>query len=86
MVHGQVAKLWNVASVQELQTFGGHAGNINGAGFSPDGLTFVTVGVDSQVLLWNSRTGELQGSKVGHRGAAAHCSFHPHGWLPATGD
>lgn len=86
LVHGQVAKLWNVASGQELHTFGGHAGNISGAGFSPDGFTFVTAGVDSLISLWNSRSGELQGTRVGHKGPVTHCAFHPSGRVLATGD
>jgi WD40 repeat protein len=86
VLHGQVAKLWNAATGQELQTFGGHAGNIHRAVFSPDGWTVATAGTDGRVFLWNSRTGERQGSMVGHRGPLGGCSFHPGGRMLASGD
>lgn len=86
IVHGQVAKLWSLASLQELQTLGGHTGGINGGAYSHDGLTFATAGVDGLVVLWNSRTGEVQSTRVGHRGSVAHCAFHPNGRVLITGD
>jgi WD40 repeat protein len=84
--HGQVAKLWEVSTARELYTFGGPIGTINQAVFSPDSWTVATASTDGRVFLWNSRTGERQGSLVGHRGPLIGCSFHPSGRSLATGD
>jgi WD40 repeat protein len=84
--HGQVAKVWNVATGQELHTFGGHASTIHRAVFSPDGWTVATTGADGRIFLWNSRIGESKGSRIGHRGQASACCFHPSGRILACGE
>ena len=46
------AKIWDVASGEELQTLTGHGDWVNSAVFSPDGSQVVTASTDGTAKIW----------------------------------
>jgi WD40 repeat protein len=47
------AKLWDVATGQELATLGGHGHPVWSIGFSPDGRTLAATSGEHTVRLWS---------------------------------
>jgi hypothetical protein len=54
----QTAKVWELASGQELLTLKGHTGWIGSVAFSPDGQRIVTGSVDQTAKVWEAARGE----------------------------
>ena len=52
------ARIWNVATGQQLVTFKGHADRIDEVAFSPDGKILATGSFDKTVKLWEAATGQ----------------------------
>jgi WD40 repeat protein len=48
-----VIKLWDVLTRQEELALSGHAAQINGLAFSPDGHTLASCSHDGAVKLWS---------------------------------
>ena len=58
--YDQPLKVWDVASGQVLQTFGGRATNfINSAAFTPDGAEVASGHIDGSLKLWEVASGRL---------------------------
>jgi WD40 repeat protein len=53
----RVAHLWDVATGQLLQTFGGHGEQVRGVVFSPDGRQLITTEDTQMVRFWEIETG-----------------------------
>jgi len=53
-----VIDLWDTATWRKAKTLGGHAGEIRGLAFSPDGSRLATASIDTTVRLWKVDTGE----------------------------
>jgi RNA polymerase sigma factor (sigma-70 family) len=71
---GQVIRLWDVASGQELRPRMGHHSPVGDAAFTSNGRSIVTVGNDRTIRLWDTQTGvetrQLNGSDDALRFAA----------------
>ncbi|MEM9978406.1 MAG: WD40 repeat domain-containing protein, partial [Cyanobacteria bacterium P01_D01_bin.2] len=75
-------KLWNLQG-EELQTFKGHANEVNDVIFSPDGQTLASTSADGTVKLWNLQGEELQ-TLEGHTNLVYGVSFSPDGQTLAS--
>ena len=53
----KTAKLWNIKTGEELQTFKSHTSVVNAVAFSPDGQTVLTGSGDGTAKLWDIGTG-----------------------------
>jgi WD40 repeat protein len=50
----KTARLWDVATAQEVRRFTGHSGVVNTAIFSPDGGSIVTGSSDRTARIWDA--------------------------------
>jgi WD40 repeat protein len=62
--HGQIIKIWNVASGQDVLQLVGHTGAIRSLVFSPDGRFIVSAGGDGTIRMWNLGTGKELASLI----------------------
>jgi WD40 repeat protein len=62
----------------------GHAGEMRGVAFSPDGLQLASAGADATVLCWRTADGELLHTFRGHDRAVNRVAFSPEGVLLAS--
>jgi eukaryotic-like serine/threonine-protein kinase len=69
---------------QILFTLEGHEEPVEGAAYSPDGVTVATVGQDDTLRLWDARTGKELKVLTEHDRTVSGVSFSPDGALLAT--
>ncbi|WP_172834087.1 WD40 domain-containing protein [Nitrospira japonica] len=62
--HGQIIKVWNVATGQDVLQLVGHTGAISSLVFSPDGRFIVSAGGDGAIRLWSLRSGKEVASLI----------------------
>jgi len=84
MVKNQAARLWDLSTGKELQSFKGHQEGVNAVAFSPDGRLVATGGGDFQpkdasVRLWDAETGKELLRFQGHTGRITSVTFSPDG-------
>ena len=81
-------QLWDATTGQQIRTLTRYA-NINtgdyGIRFSPDGKTIATGGSDKTIRLWDTATGKLKNTLIGHTGRVTSVSFRPDGIILASG-
>jgi WD40 repeat protein/serine/threonine protein kinase/DNA-binding SARP family transcriptional activator len=61
-----VARVWDLASGEELVTLTGHTDNVNDVAFSPDGKRLATASTDLTAKVWDATTGEELLTLEGH--------------------
>jgi WD40 repeat protein len=62
--HGELIKVWDVATGQDRLELVGHTAAVKSVQFSPDGRTLISGGGDGAVRLWNLQTGKEQGAFI----------------------
>ncbi len=82
------ARLWDIATGNELRRFAGHKGGLAAAAFSPDGRYIVTGGNDQTIRLWDAASGAQLRLLSGHAAGVSSVAFSPDGRyvLSASGD
>ncbi len=90
-------RLWDARTATHLATLVGHQREITAVAFSPDGNTLATgdgvvrwrrtekEGIESEVRVWNKRTGKLITVLKGHTQSIYCVAFSPDGMTIATG-
>lgn len=79
--------LWDING-NVVQTFEGHQATIRSIAFSPDGSQILSASDDTQIILWNTETGEQIRSYDAHTDAVWSVSFNADGsqFLSASRD
>ncbi len=62
--HGQIIKVWSVATGQDVLQLIGHTGAVSSLVFSADGRFIVSAGGDGAIRLWNLRSGKEVASLI----------------------
>jgi len=73
------ARVWSFVPGDTTIVLAGHAGPVNSAAFSPDGLRVVTAGDDQTARVWNALTGAELLRLAGHIGPVHSAAFSPDG-------
>jgi WD40 repeat protein len=81
---GMEARLWDLATGEDLRSLTGHNGSVLGVAFSPDGRLLATGSTDKTAWLWDLATGEDLPILRGHDGSVLGVAFSPDGRLLAT--
>ena len=94
----RTVRLWNVNTGELLKDLTGHVENVNTVAFSPDGNTIASgsgtfvggddsggVSVGEEIRLWNTHTGELIKTLIGHTSVVNSVVFSPDGNTIASG-
>lgn len=76
------AKLWDATNGEELRTFSGQTGFLQGLDFSPDGKRLATASEDGSVWVWDVVTGQVL-LKLTGEGSRFRVDFSPDGKLLA---
>lgn len=77
------AKVWDLASRQEVTTLRGHTGGLLGVAVNSDGTLVATASLDGTAKLWDLATGEVL-TLFGHDGPVNTVAFSPDGRFLAT--
>jgi RNA polymerase sigma factor (sigma-70 family) len=81
----RTARLWDVATGNELRRFEGHGGEVRGLDLSADGKRLVTGGDDKTIRLWDAESGKELRQFLGHTQELYAVAFSPDGQLVASG-
>jgi WD40 repeat protein/class 3 adenylate cyclase len=65
---GDVARVYDVATGEEILVLPGHRYGVSAVSWSPDGRWIATASRDPFVRVWNAETGELEARLSGHTG------------------
>ncbi len=81
----KTAKLWDVATGNNISTLIGHSGTVYSVAFSPDGKTLATGSQDKTVMLRDVEPRNIPKTLSGHSGTVYSVVFSPDGKTLATG-
>jgi eukaryotic-like serine/threonine-protein kinase len=73
------ARIWDVATGEELLVLKGHTKWINAVAFSPDGKRLATASGDKTAKLWDAETGQEITTLIGHQARVNAVVFAPDG-------
>ena len=73
------AKVWDVATGEELLTFSGHTDAVWSVAFSPDGVLLATASADGTARIWDLASGDELLTLSGHEGPVWRVAFSPDG-------
>ena len=71
------ARVWDVATGEELHTLAGHTGRSTRRCFSPDGKLVVTASRDNTAKVWDVATGKELHTLAGHTAPVCSAAFSP---------
>ena len=80
----ELGLMHTVHNVAAPNTLGGHAKQVYGVSFSPDGKMLATASHDNTVKLWDTSTGKQIKTLTGHTNTVWGVSFSPDGKMLAT--
>jgi len=81
----QMAKVWDLKTLQCVTTFDKHKGYVVGARFSPDGRLVASIAREIPVRVWEAATGREVDVLTGHPGNPDLVAFSPGGrWIFAA--
>ncbi len=80
----KTAKVWDVATGEELLTLSGHDDRVIGVAFSPDGKLLATASWDNTAKVWDAATGKEIETLRGHSGYVFSVAFSHDGKRLAT--
>jgi len=83
-VGDHTARIWEVATGQELEVRLRHSNYVNTATFSPDGLRIVTASEDGTARIWDPRTGKELTPPLQHGDRVGDAEFSPDGGRVVT--
>jgi WD40 repeat protein len=83
---GNMVRVWDVATWKEKLTPLQHAGNLQGAWFSPDGKRILTASADTTARVWDAATGRPLTLVMEHKARVSRAAFSPDGQLIVTAD
>jgi WD40 repeat protein len=78
-------ELWDSETLTSLHSLHGHAREVFGAAFAPDGKRLFSGGRDGELRVWDVESGALVGQFGGHADYIWSVSVHPDGRRVATG-
>ena len=78
-------RVWDRQTQKPVADLGEHTLVIHALQWSADGSLLASGGADQQVILWNTRTWEVQRRWQAHLGEVKALAFHPHNLLLVTG-
>jgi len=71
----KTAKLWNVATGEEIRTLDGHAEQVYTVAFSPKGKRVASGCNDGTIKIWDAATGKETATLSGHKGVVHSIAF-----------
>lgn len=80
----RIIRLWELATGEEVMTYEGHEGWVNGVTVTPDGRRLLSCSEDGTVRLWDILSGELIRCYRGHEGAVKSIALFKGGRLFAS--
>jgi WD40 repeat protein len=80
------ARLWDLATGEELFAMAGHQGRVWDAAFAPDGGWIVTAGADGALIVWEAESGEQAFVLDSQAGEILSLAFSPDGKYLAASD
>ncbi|BAY48303.1 WD-40 repeat-containing protein [Scytonema sp. HK-05] len=80
----ELGLMHTVHNVAAPNTLGGHAKQVNGVSFSPDGKMLASASADNTVKLWDTSTGKQIKTLTGHTNSVNGVSFSPDGKMLAS--
>ena len=78
------ARIWDAASGKQIAVLKGHAGPVNSAAFSADGMRVVTASGDNTARIWDAASGKQIAVLKGHAGPVNSAAFSADGMRVVT--
>jgi len=76
---GKTARVWDVATAENVMLLRGHYDSLSSAAFGPEGTLVVTASVDNTARLWDAATASEIAVLRGHEAPVSSAAFSPDG-------